>query len=179
MGNTMGKTVLKYGLIAGAIIIVVSYGMQALMGDAEMGTMEIVGWTSMLLALSMVYLGVRTHRLDQEGQSIGFGSAFVVGLLISLVATLFWAGGWEVYLAINGDGFYQEYADHLVESLRSEGATQAEINAQMAESQEMVEMAKNPFFRFMFSSIEILPVGILVSLISAFIESRRESIAHP
>jgi hypothetical protein len=172
----MRSIVLRYGLIAGAIIVVASTISLIISGgqiDMEVGA--IVGWTSMLLALTFVYIGVRSYRLQLPGQSITFGKAFITGFLISLVATAFWVGGWEVYMATSDGSFYQKYAEHEIASLQASGATQEEVDEAQADIQSMVDMAKNPFMRVAFSSMEILPVGLLISLVSGLIESRRKA----
>jgi hypothetical protein len=172
----MRSIVLRYGLIAGGIIIGASIIALIINGkEMDLDTGAVIGWTSMLLALTFVYIGVRSYRLQLPDQSITFGKAFLTGFLISLVATAFWAGGWEVYMATSDGNFYQHYADHKIASLQASGATEAEIEEARTDSQNIVDMAKNPFLRVAMSSMEILPVGLLISLISGLIESRRKA----
>jgi pilus assembly protein TadC len=57
--------------------------------------------------------------------------------------------------------------------MKAHGATQAQIQAQAAKLKSQNEMYKNPFFNIMFTYIEILPVGLLVSVVAALILKRK------
>ena len=50
----------------------------------------------MLVALSMVFFGIKSFRDNQNGKSIGFWKGAQVGILISLLASFVYATGWEV-----------------------------------------------------------------------------------
>lgn len=73
----------------------------------------------------------------------------------------------EVSLAISGMGFGAMHAEHLVEAAKARGISEAEIAAELAKAQDFAKMYANPLFRMPITCTEILPVGILVSLISA------------
>jgi hypothetical protein len=51
--------------------------------------------------------------------------------------------------------------------MKIDGDSQTEIDAAAAQMKEFQELYKNPFARMGFTLLEILPVGLLVSLISA------------
>ena len=59
------------------------------------------------------------------------------------------------------------YAKEIVESARAHGATPTELAKATAEAQEFTHSYANPLVRMSYTFIEIFPVGILVSLISA------------
>ena len=86
----MWRTLLKYGLIAG----VVAGGallatMLAFQGQPPAGGVGMaLGFASMLVALSAVYVGIRHHRDVAGGGVIRFWPAFGLGLGISAVAGL-------------------------------------------------------------------------------------------
>jgi hypothetical protein len=61
------------------------------------------------------------------------------------------------------------YAEHLVEAAKARGASEAEIAAEIAKAEEFAKMYANPLYRMPITFTEILPVGILVSLISALL----------
>jgi len=86
---------------------------------------------------------------------------------------VFWVGGWEIYMANTDTDFYAAYSEHVISGMEAEGAPAAEIDAARSEMAEMQENVKNPFIRLAFSSVEILPVGLLVALIASAVESRR------
>ncbi|MEO8036625.1 MAG: DUF4199 domain-containing protein [Acidobacteriota bacterium] len=59
------------------------------------------------------------------------------------------------------------------EKARKSGAPQAEIDAQTKKTAEFKEMYKNPLVNIAFTFLEPLPVGLLVTLISAGILRRK------
>ena len=79
---------------------------------------------------------------------------------------LFWVVGWEITLAAGFD-FDTAYAESLVAAAKARGAPAAEIERIRAETGDFLAMYANPLFRFPMTFLEIFPVGILVSLISA------------
>ena len=171
----MSTVVLRYGIIAGLILAVVGFGLSIIMGDMEMSTMEVVGYTAMGISLPMVYLGIRAHRMQLEGQTIKFSTAFAVGFLIALIASVFWAGGFEVFLATSDGNWFQEYQSEMIAGMQENGVPQAEIDAEIKEMESMGDLMENPVFRFLIAMMEVLVIGVVVALISAFIESRRKS----
>ena len=56
------------------------------------------GYLVMLVALSLIFVGVKRYRDSQCGGVINFGPAFVLGLAIAAVAALVYALVWESYL---------------------------------------------------------------------------------
>jgi hypothetical protein len=157
------KYPLVYGSIAGAIAIsVLVFGMEIMPGGHSLW----FGYLVMLVALSLIFVGTKRYRDIERGGVISFSRAFGVGLGIALVAGVIYALGWELYLAVSGKDFMADYTASIIAHMRSEGATPAAINAKLAEMHSMAESYRNPLFRLM-TFIEIFPVGLLVTLISA------------
>jgi NADH:ubiquinone oxidoreductase subunit 6 (subunit J) len=57
--------------------------------------------------------------------------------------------------------------------MKTDGATQAQIQQQMAANKSNGEMYRNPLFNAMFTYLEILPVGLIMSLLAALILKRK------
>ena len=87
----------------------------------------------MLMALSLIFVGVKRYRDVECGGVIRFGRAFLLGLGMAAVAGLIYAIGWEVFLAASGYDFMAEYSASILERMRAEGATAAAIEAKAAE----------------------------------------------
>jgi len=140
---------------------------------------EYFGYGSMLVALSMVFFGIKSYRDNQNGKSIGFWKGVQVGILISLLASFVYAAGWEVYMRTNPENaFMEEYTQHYVSKLKEKGSPQEEIDKTIAEMASMKEMYNNPIIRFGMTLMEILPVGIIVTLLSAGILRKKEVLAE-
>lgn len=177
----MRKVVITYGLISGAIItclfLISMYLWQK--GIINFDNGEYFGYGSMLVALSMVFFGIKSFRDNQNSRSIGFWKGAQVGILISLLATFVYAAGWEVYMQTNPENnFIDKYTEHYIGKLKEKGSPQEEIDKTVTEMAAMKEMYKNPIIRFGMTMMEILPVGIIVTLLSAGILRRKEILAE-
>ena len=171
----MTKIVLIFGLISGAIAGVL---MWILMGFVNRGSIDfdngmLWGYATMIIALSMVFFDVKSYR-DNHGGHITFLKGLQVGILISLISALCYAVCWELYYPNIGDEFMQKFTSHELNKMRASGASDIEIEQARVEGEKFMEMYKNFFVRFSFSLIEILPVGIIVTLVSAGLLRRRE-----
>jgi hypothetical protein len=174
----MRKVVLTFGLISGGIIalfLVIHMHLWS-KGLLDFDTGELVGYSSMIIALSMVFFGIKSYRDNHQSGSITFLKGVQVGLLISLVASLVYAGTWEVYYQTNEEiknSFMDKYTDYCITKMKKEGASPTEVEAKLKELTTMKEMYKNPLLRFGITVLELFPVGVLISLISAAILRKR------
>ena len=175
----MKKIVLIYGLIAAAVFAVTQFGASPFWqnGTLPFENGELVGYTSMVIALSMVFFGVKSYRDNHLNGSVSFGKALQVGLLISLVASLGYAISWEFYFNLIAPDFMEKYATFAIEKAKSRGAAGIEIQRITTSMDEAKEMYKNPFLRFGMTLTEVLPVGILISLISAALLRKKNFLA--
>jgi hypothetical protein len=62
----------------------------------------------------------------------------------------------------------------MVEKQRAAGATQEQLNVLMQENQKFIEMYRNPLSRLASSMMEAFPVGLLITLISAWVLRSKE-----
>ena len=132
-----------------------------------------LGYAVMLLAFSLIFVGIKNYRDKYNNRIISFGKAFQIGLYITLVASIMYVAVWlvEYYLFI--PDFMDRYSDHLLKNVKSGKSSQAEINKQVSEIAQYKEMYKNPFFVILLTFAEILPIGLIVSLICALILKRK------
>ena len=127
----------------------------------------------MVLAFLMVFFGVKSYRDTVGGGSVTFGRAFLVGLMITLVASVCYVVTWQVVYYKLAPGFVDKYAAYAVEKSKKSGATDAQIAAQAKEMKEFSEMYKNPLVNIAFTLLEPLPVGLLFTFVSAGVLSRK------
>jgi hypothetical protein len=172
----MRKVVLTYGLIAGAIFAVFMFGAYPFWksGMITFENGEIVGYTSMVIALSLIFFGVKSYRDNYLRGSITFGNALKVGGLIAGVAALGYAVSWEFYFNLIAPDFMTEYAAFSIEKAKSGNMAEADVQKLIADMESMKIMYRNPIFRFGITLTEILPVGIIISLVSAGILRKKE-----
>lgn len=177
----MRKIVITYGLISGAIITCLFLISMYLWskGVINFDNGEYFGYGSMLVALSMVFFGIKSFRDNQNGKAIGFWKGAQVGILITLIASFVYAAGWEAYMQTNPKmDFIAEYTEHYISKLKEKGASQEVIDKTTSDMASMKEMYKNPVIRFGMTLMEILPVGIIVTLLSAAILRKKEVLAE-
>ena len=171
----MKKIVLTFGLISGAIAAGLMWLMMALWkaGAVNLDNGEWFGYATMIVSLSMVFFGIKSYR-DNNGGAIGFWKGVQVGLLITLISALCYGLSWEIYYQTSSGSFIEEYSAHYLEKMRAGGAPADQIEQAAKQMADFAQMYKNPVIRFAITLMEILPVGFVVTLISAALMRRRE-----
>lgn len=172
--KAMRKIVLTFGGIAGAIVAFFMFATLPFRHSIEEGGALWVGYTTMVIALSMIFFGIKSYRDNHSMGSITFGKGLQVGLLIALIAAVMYAISWEFYFNLLAPNFMEEYAATAIQKAKVSGMGESELKKMMSSYDEMKEMYKNPILRFGMTLAEILPVGIAISLISAGLLRRRE-----
>lgn len=84
-GKIMRKIALVYGVVSGTIVILsMMLGILASGGESFWSS-EIFGYLIMLIALSMIFVGIRKYRDTELGGVIKFLPALGLGLAISVI----------------------------------------------------------------------------------------------
>jgi len=174
----MRKVTLTFGLIAGAVISVFLFiGFAVWENYRKIIDNELVGYATMVIALSMVFFGIKSYRDNYQKGAINFWKGFRVGMLITLIASLMYAITWETYLHVRPAG-YQGFIDYYIEcqvnKKKEKGASAAEIDQEVRKMDDIKKMYGNPAMRFAMTLMEILPVGIIIALISAAVLRKKE-----
>jgi hypothetical protein len=169
----MRKIVLTFGLIAGAILSAMMLITLPFQDQIGFDKGAIIGYTTMVLAFLMVFFGVKSYRDNVAGGSVTFGRAFIVGLMITAVASVCYVATWEVIYYRLAPDFGEKYAAYAVEKTKKSGATDAQILAKTKEMEEFNEMYKNPLKNIALTLLEPLPVGIFFTLVTAGVLSRK------
>ena len=165
----MEKTVLTFGLIGGVVISVLMLGSIPLARKIGFDKAEFVGYTIMVAAFLMVFFGIRSYRENVGGGTISFGRAFAVGALITLITSGCYVVTWEIMYFKLMPNFANDYANYLVEKMRAAGNSQQVIDAKLQQMKQFKQMYDNPFVNAAISFVEPLPVGLVITLISALI----------
>lgn len=164
----MLRTILKYGVIAGLVVggfMVATFTVFSGMPPLKYGML--IGYTTMLIALSAVFVGIKRHRDVDRGGVIEFWPAFGVGLGVSFVAGIFYVAAWEALQAVTQMDFANSYAQAIIAGEKAKGAS-AEALAKLSADMEAFKVQyADPLFRLPMTFVEIFPVGVLVSLVSA------------
>jgi hypothetical protein len=171
----MQKIVLRFGLASGAILVVISSVMLPLCmaGIIDFDHNEILGYTTMVLSFLLVFFGVRSYRDTVGGGAIGFGKAFQVGILITLVTCAMYVIAWEIAYFNFFPNFLDQYSAHVLAKMRATGASAAAIRETTAQMADLAKHYTNPLYNSAITFMEVFPVGLIMTLVSAAILRRK------
>jgi hypothetical protein len=169
----MKKTVLIFGLISGAISIAMMLATLPLVNKIGLDKGEILGYTVIVLSALMIFFGVRSYRENVGGGRLTFGRGFAVGILITLISSTCYVATWEVVYYKLMPGFADKYAAHMVEHAKASGASQQKIDEAVRQAGQFKQMYNNPLINVGLTYMEVFPVGLLVTLLSAGILRRK------
>ena len=169
----MRKIVLTFGLIAGTMLSVMMLLTMPFHDQIGYDKSMIIGYTSMVLAFLMIFFGVKSYRDNVSGGRVSFGKAFQIGMLITLIATACYVATWQVVYRKLVPDYDEKYTAYSLEKARQEGATAQELAEKEREMTEFWESYQNPLVNIAFTSLEPLPVGLVFTLVTAGVLSRK------
>lgn len=174
----MKKTVVTFGLISGGISSLMMLLTLPFMDRIGFDRGEILGYTTIVLSFLLVFFGVRSYRENVGGGVLTFGRGFTVGLLITLVSCACYVATWQVIYFKLAPGFMDKFAAYSIERARQSGASEAEVQKTAQQMQTFKAMYDKPLVNAAITLIEPLPIGLVVTLISAATLRRRESVSR-
>lgn len=163
----MKKIILTYGVIAGVVIIGSMIFGLALADNDGMKFLEWIGYLIMIVAFSMIFVGIKKYRDRELGGVIKFGTAAMLGLGITLVASMIYVMAWEANLFLTDYTFIDDYTQSIIAGKEAAGVTGTELEAVVAEMAKLKESYASPLYRMPMTFLEIFPVGLLISLLAA------------
>src|SRR5262245_17732425 len=160
----MKKTVLTFGSISGAISsLMMVVTIIPFVDKIGFDKAEILGYTTIVVSMLLVYAGIRSYRDNAGGGIITFGQAFGIGLLITVVSCLFYVIVWEILYFNLGSlhQFMDKYAAYMVDKAKASGASPEAIQAQVTQMARFKDLYENPFFNAAMTFTEPFPVGVI------------------
>lgn len=167
--TSMKRTVLIFGLIIGVILAMNMVAMVQMIyrGDGFKGN-DLVGYAALVLIFSLIFFGVRNYRKNQTDGLLTFGKAFSVGALIAFIASTIYVLVWFFYYYLFVPDFMEVYTSCVLRQCSA-----AELPAKTLEMANFAEMYKNPVFVILITYSEVLPIGLVVSLVTGLILKKR------
>ncbi len=160
----MFRIMLVYGAIAGVVIIgIMLTGMMLSDGSGS----QLQGYLTMVIVLSLIFVGIKRYRDKHLGGVIKFLPAFGLGTGIAAVAAVFYVISWETSLHLTDFAWVDAYVESTIAGYEAKGFAGEELAQKVAKLEEMMAGYQNPFLRIPMTFVEIFPVGLLVALISA------------
>jgi Protein of unknown function (DUF4199) len=133
----------------------------------------VVGYASMILAFSFIFVAVKNLRDKNYGGIISFGKAFKAALLVTLVTSTIYVVVWLLCYYLFIPDFMEKYSSYMLNKIAEKGGTAAELAQQKEQMAMYAGWYKNPVLIALLTYMEILPVGLIVSLIAALILKRK------
>ncbi len=174
----MKRVVAVFGLISGLITSVLM-GLSLLIADRiGDGHSMLLGYTIMVASFLLIYFGIRSYRDNTLAGQISFGRAFTCGILITLITCVCYVAMWEVLYFNFMPHFMDSYFAAQIHKVQSSGLDPATTAAKIAAIQHSQQLYQNPFVNMAYTLMEPLPVGLIITLISAAV-LRRKAPAEP
>ena len=152
----MKSVVIKFGLFG--LIFSLSLFLTVLyvgMG-MDFNTQEVLGYLTILVALSTIYFGIRHYRDRVNEGKISFLKGLLIGLLITLITAIGIAIADFIYTTVINPDFFDDYA----RMIRDEGYTG-----------EIPDYGSG--FMALIMYLTVLLLGLFVSLLAALFLQRR------
>jgi hypothetical protein len=164
----MNKIILKNGLfgsiIVSALLVFVTMYMKA---NPEKEVNMLIGFAVMILAFFFVALGIKQQR-KTNNELISFGKAFMTGFWITFIISTIYVLVWLIIFY----NFFPNFAEHYTDMAIAK-ASPDEVAKVTEDMNSFKEMYKNPILVILFTYMEILPLGIVFSLVSALIFKKK------
>ena len=174
----MRKVALTFGLLAGAVVSAfLLIGIALWENTGKVIDNVLVGYAIMVIALSMIFFGVKSYRDNYQSGEIRFWKGFQIGLFITLVASFIYAFTWETYNRVSpksASAFVDYYVECQINKLKETGVSAADLDKEVSKINQYRSLYGNTAFRFGITLMEIMPVGVVIALISAALLRKKE-----
>jgi hypothetical protein len=175
----MKRNMFLFGTIAGVLVAtfmaISMYVSSCSEGSHGSGAM-VVGFASMVVAFSFVFVGIKNYRDKQNGGVITFGQGCWLGFMISFIASSIYVATWAVEFHYVLPDFMDKYGASQIKAWRESGISAAELESRTKEMESTMHDYKSNIFVFIgYTYMEILPVGIIITLISSLILKRKKA----
>jgi hypothetical protein len=133
----------------------------------------VIGYLGMLIAFTFIFVAIKSFRDKQNNGIISFGKAFGMGLLIAVIASTMYVITWAIVYKYFLPNYMDKYSAVMIEQAKA-SLSGAALERKIAELKKAKEMYATPLGFALFTYAEILPVGILVSIVAALVLKRKK-----
>jgi hypothetical protein len=168
----MKSSVLRFGLVSAAVAVTGMAATTPLILAGDHAKSDLLGYSAMALSALVVYFGIRWYR-DREATRIGFGRAFAVGLLITLVSALVQVAAFQIVYFRLAPGFGDAFVACMIDRAKEAGETAAKVEETARTATTLKRLYDAPLTNAAISFATPLPIGVVASALSALLLSRR------
>lgn len=170
----MKQIIFKNGLIAGLIVSAfMACSMFYCYNSGHFEGSMLLGYSAMLVAFSFVFVGVKNYRDKVADGKITFFTAFKIGIAISAIASTIYVLVWAFEYHFFMPDFLEKYTGAAIEKLQKSDLSTSDLEAKIKEIESSKSLYDNVFSFFAITFAEIFPVGLLVTIVSAFILKKK------
>ena len=160
----MKKIIFTFGIVIGAILATNAIiHMNMMYSNPDYKGNDVIGYATLVIIFSLIYFGVRNYRNNYLDGKINFLQAFKTGALICFVASTVYVIFGLLYYYFFAPDFIDVFTDYMIRNSAPD-----EVEATTAQMANFKEMYKNPLFAILITYMEVLPIGMIVALFSAF-----------
>ena len=164
----MKKTIIRYGLF-GAFSGGALFLSGILLGhELDYSIQEVVGYVTIIAALSFIYFGIKHFRDRQNGGQIRFAQGVVIGLSITALVGLGIAVADYLYISVFNPNFAQEFLEVSIEKLNDNYSGQ-ELRDRTDQLRKDVKAYGDSFSLALIMFVTVLIIGTAISIISSLV----------
>ena len=129
----------------------------------NLATGQYVQWLGVVIDAVVLWLGIKAVRDERPGRTLTYAQRLSVGVMISLYSGLMSA----VYTYLHVRFINVNFADYMIDTLRTKWAAAGLGEAQMAQAEKMTRMMLAPGVQAMLVPVFTVLIGTVLSLIIA------------
>jgi hypothetical protein len=169
----MRKTVLIFGLVSAALYAAMMLATFPLIDAIGIDKTDLIGYTTIVLAALLVFFGIRSYRETAGEGRVTFARAFLVGVLITLVASLCDVAAFQAAYFKLMPQLGEKYAACMVERVRVAGGSPQKIEEAAKQAETLKRLWDDPLTNAALAFAEPFPIGLLAAAVSAAILRKR------
>ena len=176
----MKNIIIKYGIISGLIsaglMLTTSLIAKVVGASLFYDYGMYIGYTSMLIAMAVIFLANRHYRDNLNHGSLTFVQGLMVGMGVTVISCIFYSLMWLVVYYNLMPNFMQDYVNYEIEKMTSAGASAESIAKMKSDMVVYQEMYSSPLKIFLITLLEPLPVGLLLTFVFALVQRKSHSL---
>ena len=128
---------------------------------------EIIGSATIVIAMLLVYFGIKRYRDKELNGQISFGKAFGLGVYVAAIGSFLYGIFEGVFYGVTDSR--EIYWNFYTEKIRNSGQSPEVIQQQLQEMQEQFAMWDSGFMMGLFTFFTVFAIGLIIALASAVI----------
>lgn len=169
----MKKSVIKFGSYS-ALTAAILFTLSLILGkNLDFSTQEVLGYFSIVASLIFIFFGIKHYRDHFNNGIISMGKAILIGVLISLFASLAIGIVDAIYLKYINPDFTEQYMNYTLTALEKKLSPEA-FELKKAELEMQMQTFANPVFGGLVMFVTVFIIGFIITLIAALILKRNQ-----